>query len=119
MQDIADRMNSRDLAWTVMAIRIQREVGGNLAELLDTVAETMTERERLRHEIMALTAEGRMSAWVLGIFPPAFAVVLYLIQPDYMSTLFSSPMGVTAVVASAIMACFGFLWLRKIMAIEV
>ena len=119
LEDSADRMQSIDLVWAVMAIRIQREVGGNLAELLDTVAETMTERERLRHEIMALTAEGRMSAWVLGVFPPAFAVVLYLIQPDYMATLFSSPMGVTAVVVSAIMAGFGFLWLRKIMAIEV
>jgi tight adherence protein B len=119
LEDSADRMQSIDLVWAVMAIRIQREVGGNLAELLDTVAETMTERERLRHEIMALTAEGRMSAWVLGVFPPAFAVVLYLIQPDYMATLFSSPMGVTAVVISAIMAGFGFLWLRKIMAIEV
>jgi len=119
LEDSADRMQSIDLVWAVMAIRIQREVGGNLAELLDTVAETMTERERLRHEIMALTAEGRMSAWVLGVFPPAFAVVLYLIQPDYMATLFNSPMGVTAVVISAIMAGFGFLWLRKIMAIEV
>ena len=66
-------MDSRDLAWAVMAIRIQREVGGNLAELLDTVAETMTHRERLRREIKSLTAEGRMSAIVLSIFPPAFA----------------------------------------------
>jgi tight adherence protein B len=119
LEDSADRMQSIDLVWAVMAIRIQREVGGNLAELLDTVAETMTERERLRHEIMALTAEGRMSAWVLGVFPPAFAVILYLIQPDYMSTLFNSSIGVMAVVASAVMAGFGFLWLRKIMAIEV
>ena len=119
LEDSADRMQSIDLVWAVMAIRIQREVGGNLAELLDTVAETMTERERLRHEILALTAEGRLSAWVLGIFPPAFAVVLYLIQPDYMSTLFNSSIGMTAVVLSAIMAGFGFVWLRKIMAIEV
>jgi tight adherence protein B len=119
LEDSADRMQSIDLVWAVMAIRIQREVGGNLAELLDTVADTMTERERLRHEIVALTAEGRMSAWVLGVFPPAFAVVLYLIQPDYMSTLFSNPLGIAAVVISAIMAGFGFLWLRKIMAIEV
>jgi len=119
LEDSADRMHSIDLVWAVMAIRIQREVGGNLAELLDTVADTMTERERLRHEIVALTAEGRLSAWVLGVFPPAFAVVLYLIQPDYMSTLFNSAIGVTAVVISAIMAGFGFLWLRKIMAIEV
>ena len=119
LEDSADRMQSIDLVWAVMAIRIQREVGGNLAELLDTVADTMTERERLRHEIIALTAEGRLSAWVLGVFPPAFAVILYLIQPDYMSTLFNDPLGVMAVVVSAVMAGFGFLWLRKIMAIEV
>jgi len=119
LEDSADRMQSIDLVWAVMAIRIQREVGGNLAELLDTVADTMTERERLRHEIVALTAEGRMSAWVLGIFPPAFAVVLYMIQPDYMSTLFNSSIGVMAVVVSAVMAGLGFIWLRKIMAIEV
>jgi tight adherence protein B len=119
LEDSADRMQSIDLVWAVMAIRIQREVGGNLAELLDTVADTMTERERMRHEIVALTAEGRMSAWVLGVFPPAFAVILYMIQPDYMSTLFNSSIGVMAVVVSAVMAGFGFLWLRKIMAIEV
>ncbi len=58
----------------------------------------MTERERLRHEMLALTAEGRMSAWVLGIFPPAFAVILYMIQPDYMSTLFQNTIGIMAVV---------------------
>jgi tight adherence protein B len=119
LEDSALRMHSVDLMWAVMAIRIQREVGGNLAELLDTVASTMTERERLRHEVLALTAEGRMSAWVLGIFPPAFAVILYMIQPDYMSTLFHNTMGIMAVVVSAIMAGLGFLWLRKIMAIEV
>jgi tight adherence protein B len=119
LSDSADRMQSIDLMWAVMAIRIQREVGGNLAELLDTVAETMTERERLRHEILALTAEGRLSALVLGIFPPVFAVILYLIQPDYMRTLFETSIGIAAVVVSAIMAAFGFVWLRKIMAIEV
>lgn len=119
LEDSAGRMHSIDLMWAVMAIRIQREVGGNLAELLDTVATTMTERERLRHEVLALTAEGRMSAWVLGIFPPAFAVILYMIQPDYMSTLFHNTIGIMAVVVSAIMAGLGFLWLRKIMAIEV
>lgn len=119
LEDSAARMHSVDLMWAVMAIRIQREVGGNLAELLDTVAQTMTARERLRHEILALTAEGRMSAWVLGVFPPAFAVVLYLIQPDYMSALFSSSAGIMAVIIAAVMAGIGFVWLRKIMAIEV
>ncbi|MFM8304834.1 MAG: type II secretion system F family protein [Actinomycetota bacterium] len=119
LEDAATRMHSVDLSWAVMAIRIQREVGGNLAELLDTVATTMTERERLRHEVLALTAEGRMSTWVLGLFPPIFAVILYVIQPDYMTTLFHNALGVLAVIVSAVMAGFGFLWLRKIMAIEV
>ncbi len=69
LEESANRMYSVDLMWAVMAIRIQREVGGNLAELLDTVARTMTERERLKREILSLTAEGRLSGWVLGIFP--------------------------------------------------
>ena len=119
LEDSATRMHSVDLMWAVMAIRIQREVGGNLAELLQTVGETMIARERMRREVRALTAEGRMSAWVLGIFPPAFAGILYLIQPDYMKTLFQEPIGIVAVVISAIMAGIGFVWLRKIMAIEV
>ncbi|MFO7592393.1 MAG: type II secretion system F family protein [Acidimicrobiia bacterium] len=119
LEDSAHRMHSVDLLWAVMAIRIQREVGGNLAELLDTVARTMTERERLKSEILSLTAEGRLSGWVLGVFPPAFGCVLFLIQPDYMKVLFQDSLGIIAVVVSAIMAGFGFVWLRRIMAIEV
>lgn len=119
LEDSATRMHSVDLLWAVMAIRIQREVGGNLAELLDTVARTMTERERLKHEILSLTAEGRLSGWILGVFPPLFGGVLYLIQPDYMKVLFSSTIGMIALGISVIMAGFGFMWLRKIMAIEV
>ena len=67
LDGVAERMDSPDFAWAVMAIRIQREVGGNLAELLMTVAETMTQRERLRRDVAALTAEGRISAIVLGL----------------------------------------------------
>ncbi len=117
--DAADRMISPDLNWSVMAVRIQREVGGNLAEILETVADTMKQRERLRREILALTAEGRMSAVVLGIFPPAFAVFLYVLQPDYMGALIRNTGGKIALVAAAILAGFGFLWLSKIMKIEV
>lgn len=119
LEESANRMHSVDLMWAVMAIRIQREVGGNLAELLDTVARTMTERERLKQEILSLTAEGRLSAWILGIFPPLFGGVLYLVQPSYMTVLLESSFGVLAVIVSAVMACLGFAWLRKIMAIEV
>jgi tight adherence protein B len=119
LEDSAQRMTSVDLMWAVMAIRIQREVGGNLAELLDTVADTMTQRERLRLEIKALTAEGRFSGWILGLFPIAFAGILYMIQPDYMGVLFQESFGIMAIIACAIMTFVGFIWLRKILQIEV
>ena len=119
LEDSAQRMTSVDLMWAVMAIRIQREVGGNLAELLDTVADTMTQRERLRLEIRALTAEGRFSGWILGLFPIVFAGILYLIQPDYMGVLFSESFGIMAIIACGVMTFIGFIWLRKILQIEV
>ena len=79
----------------------------------------MTQRERLRHEILALTAEGRLSAWILGIFPPTFGLILYAVQPDYMKALFEHTIGIVALGVSAVMAIFGFFWLRKVMTIEV
>lgn len=119
LEDAAERMNSTDLGWAVMAIRIQREVGGNLAELLDTVADTMQQRERLRREIKALTAEGRFSGIVLGIFPFGFGGLLYMVAPDYIGKLFADFTGKALVVVAAVMALAGFAWLRKIVTIEV
>jgi tight adherence protein B len=119
LDDAARRMESRDLAWAVMAIRIQREVGGNLAELLDTVAETMTHRERLRREIKSLTAEGRMSAIVLSIFPPAFALMLFVLQPGYMNLLFQETIGIICTIGGAILSVIGWFWLSRIVKIEV
>jgi tight adherence protein B len=119
LEGVAERFESKDFAWVVMAINIQRQVGGNLAELLDTVADTMTQRERLRLEIKALTAEGRFSGWILGLFPIAFAGVLYMIQPDYMGALFQESIGIIAIIVCAIMTFVGFIWLRKILQIEV
>jgi tight adherence protein B len=117
--DAAERMGSTDLAWTVMAIRIQREVGGNLASLLDTVADTMQKRDRIHREIMALTAEGRASAVILGLMPVVAALLLYLFAPDYIETLFDEPIGVAAVIGSGVLAVVGWLWLRRIVDIEV
>jgi tight adherence protein B len=119
LADAADRMGSVDLGWTVMAIKIQREVGGNLAVLLDTVADTMQKRERIRREIKALTAEGRMSAVVLALAPLAMAVGLYLLAPDYVETLFNHVVGVIAVCGAVVAAIVGYFWLRKIVDIEV
>jgi len=119
LEDMAERMSSSDLAWAVMAIKIQREVGGNLAELLDTVADTMMQRERLRREVRALTAEGGFSAYILSLMPPGFFLMFYVLQPDYMGKLFSEPLGTIAVIGGAFATVIGWFWLQKIVKIEV
>ncbi len=119
LEECAERMDSEDLAWVVMALRIQREVGGNLAELLDTVAATMTHRERLRREVQSLTAEGRFSAIVLSIMPFFFLAAFQVLQPDYVPQLFKETMGIIALVGAGIGVVVGWFWLRKIVNIEV
>jgi tight adherence protein B len=115
----ADRMDSPDFAWAVMAIRIQREVGGNLAELLLTVADTMIARERLRRDVAALTAEGRVSAYMLAGMPPILAGVMYVLNKDYVSTLFTDGLGIGMVVVAVVSMIVGFLWMKKIITIEI
>ena len=80
LEGVAQRMQSKDFEWVVMAIRIQRQVGGNLAELLLTVAATLREREYLRRHVKALSAEGRLSAYILGGLPPVFLIYLTPVQ---------------------------------------
>ena len=101
-----------------MAVRIQREVGGNLAELLSTVAETMISRERLRREVKALTAEGRMSAIILGILPLGLGIMMFTISPDYMRVLFDTGMGKAMLGGSIVLALIGFWWMKKTIDIE-
>lgn len=119
LDDTAERMDSIDFRWAVLAIRIQREVGGNLAELLSTVADTMVQRGRLRGEIKALTAEGRISAVVMGLLPIALGGLLYMMNPDYISKLFTTGMGLAMVAGATVMGAVGMLWLKKIIKIEV
>ncbi len=119
LDDTAERTQSADFAWAVMAIRIQREVGGNLAELLLTVAETMRQRERLRREVKSLTAEGRISAYVLGCLPPALGVVMYMGNPDYMHPLFTDTLGQVMLILAALAMVVGFWWMWKVIQIDV
>jgi tight adherence protein B len=119
LEEAAIRMGSTDLLWTVMAIKIQREVGGNLASLLDTVADTMQKRDRIRREIRALTAEGRLSGIILGLLPPVAGIGLYFIAPEYMEALFDEAVGIAAVIAAGVLAVLGWFWLQKIVDIEV
>jgi tight adherence protein B len=102
-----------------MAVRIQREVGGNLAELLLTVSATLREREYLRRQVKTLSAEGRMSAWVLGGLPPAFFGYLMLVQPSYLQPMLSSTLGWMMLGAAGVMMAIGIFTLGKLVKVEV
>jgi tight adherence protein B len=119
LDGIAERMGSDDFGWAVMAIRIQREVGGNLSELLLTVADTMTQRERLRRDVRSLTAEGRMSAYVLGGLPIGLGFVLWTMNPEYIGRLFNHTFGQVMLGASVLSMLIGFAWMFKIIKIEI
>ncbi len=119
MDASAERMESDDFAWAVMAVKIQREVGGNLSELLLTVGETMTERERLRRDVAALTAEGKMSAIVLGVLPILLGMAMWAMNPEYINTLFTDSLGKILLGASVFAALAGFAWMKKIISIEI
>jgi tight adherence protein B len=119
LEGIATRMDSQDFAWVVMAIRIQREVGGNLAEVLTTVAATIRERERLRRQVRGLSAEGRLSAWILGALPPVFGTYLVLVRPSYIKPLFTDPLGIIMLVVLVATMTAGVVWLSRIVKVQV
>ena len=118
-EGVAERFASRDFAWVVMAIRIQREVGGNLAELLDTVAATMRERQYIRRQVAALAAEGKLSAVVLAALPPLFLLYLLVANPDYVEPLFSDPRGLILLVGAALWLAIGGFWMSRLVRVEV
>ncbi len=112
-------MESKDFDWVVMAIRIQREVGGNLAELLTSVAETMISRERLRREVSALTAEGRLSAIIVGALPFLIGIAVTVLNPGYINVLFTNPTGKIMLLGATILMLVGFVWMKKTIEIDV
>ena len=119
LQGVVDRTQSGDFEWAVMAIEIQREVGGNLAEVLQTVGDTMRARNRLKGEIRALTAEGRISAFVLGSLPFAMGLFLWTTNREYLQPLLDETMGRVAIGAGLLLLAGGIFWLKKIVDIEI
>jgi tight adherence protein B len=116
---VAERMQSRDFQWVVMAIRIQREVGGNLAELLLTVAATLRERDYLRRHVRALSAEGRLSCYILGGLPPGFLAYLAISKPDYVEPMYTTPIGWVLVTVMVVLLGAGILWMSKVAKVDV
>jgi tight adherence protein B len=118
LEALARRSRMVDLEWSVLAIQIQREVGGNLAEILETIAGTIRERERLRRELRTLTAEGRLSGWVLGLLPFVIGAFLALRSPEYLEPLYQTGKGLVMVSVSVLLMVVGTLWMKRIVRIE-
>ena len=119
LDGITQRFQSKDFDWVVMAIRIQRQVGGNLAELLDTVAATIREREYVRRQVDALAAEGKLSAYVLTALPPLFLLYLTFAQRDYVMPLFTDIRGLVMLVGATVWLLIGAFIMSKLVKVEV
>lgn len=118
LENMSGRVLSDDLELLVTAVMIQRQVGGNLAEVLDNISSTIRDRVRIKSEIKTATAQGRMSGWVISLLPVALGVVIYLINPEHMSLLFTNPLGILILVVSIMMESIGIFLINKIVRIE-
>lgn len=119
LERTAQRVDNEDLAWAVMAIRIQRDTGGNLAEVLETTVETIRERERLRRHVKALSAEGRLSAYILIGLPFVLAAWLMVVRWEYLSVLWTTPLGLLLLVGGGILIAVGSFWMARWIRVEV
>lgn len=116
---MAVRMNSQDISWASMGISIQRDVGGDLSELLESISTTMIARNRLKREINTLTAEGRLSAYVLAALPVVVLIAVQILNPKYISLLFITTIGRVLLFVAFVMMVIGLLWMQKIVRIKV
>jgi tight adherence protein B len=119
LEGIAQRIDSVDFAWVVMAIRIQREVGGNLAELLTTVAGTLRERDYLRRQVQTLSAEGRLSAYILIALPLGMAAYMFMVRREYIHPLYTTGIGIVMLGAFVVLLGFGWFVMNRIVKVEV
>lgn len=119
LASVGERMESEDFGWVVMAIKIQREVGGNLAEILHTVADTLREREYLRRQVKALSAEGRLSGYILTGLPPFIMVYLFFANRSYIEVLWQSPMGWVILAGAGLLLTIGGVAMSKMAKVEV
>jgi tight adherence protein B len=119
LRTVADRMGSRELEQVALVAELQREAGGNMAEVLDTVVETIRERFDLRRLVQTLTAQGRLARWIVSLLPVALALILSFLNPAYMSPLFKTTTGHVLIVIAAVMVVSGSLIIKKIVDIKV
>jgi len=119
LDHLAKRMASENLTWTTMAIRIQREVGGNLAETLRTTATTLRDRESLKRHVKGLSAEGKLSAYILMALPFGLFFYMLLVNKPYIALLWSGPIGWAMMAVGIVDMIAGYFWMRSVVTVEV
>lgn len=119
LHKMAARVPLTDVRYLIVAILIQRETGGNLAELMNNISLLIRQRLRLLGQIRALSAEGKLSAWILGLLPFAVALMLSVVNPAYISTLITDPDGAPLLGIAAGLMLTGIVWMRKIIRIHI
>lgn len=118
-QGLVGRFDSRDLELAVTGVLIQRQVGGNLAQVLDTIASTIEKRIKARAKIRALTAQGRLSAWVVSIMPFAVGATIFSLYPEFGRIMLATPIGIGMLTGAGILLAIGVVVIRKVVNIDV
>ncbi len=119
LEGVAERMGSKDFGWVVMAIRVQREVGGNLGGVLTTVSATMRERAMLRRHVRGLSAEGRLSAYILIGLPVFLALYMFATRREYLMPLYTTPLGILLITAALTLLAIGTFIMSRMVKVEV
>lgn len=119
LDNMQRRVASPDFELVVTAVLIQRQVGGDLASILDTISETIAERVRMRREVMTLTAQGRASGWVLAAIPVALFAILYMMSPSYLSPLIDTETGRMFMIGALVLEVIGFFVIQRIVDIKI
>jgi len=119
LERVAQRTRNSDLRWAVMAMRIQRETGGNLAEVLEATVETIRERDRLRRQVRALSAEGRLSAYILVGLPILLGLWMFFLRRDYMRPLWTTTIGLAMLGTAVALVVVGAFWMSRWVKVEV
>ena len=115
---LLERVNTPDLRLFATAVLIQIETGGNLAEVLERLAEVIRARFKLAGQIQAITAEGRLSGAILGFLPIAVGITITILNPEYLKPLFSERLGIAMLAVALGLEFLGFLWIRRIVEVE-
>ena len=119
LDEMVVRVGNRDLQWIALVARVQHQVGGNMAEMFDIVADTVRQRQRLREALHTLTAQGRMTRWILTFAPLAIGLMLFLQSPTYIVAFLHDPIGQALLAGAVVLIVIGSLWLKRIVEIEV